>query len=53
MEDKAFLTYAYTLDTSEREVKFEYLLGENVSVVGGQDYTGSVGGDLKFRFSFE
>ncbi|MFC1549386.1 translocation/assembly module TamB domain-containing protein [Nitrospirota bacterium] len=54
LEDKLYLTYASTLDAaSEKEVKLEYLFGENVSIIGGQDYTGSVGGDLKFRFRFE
>jgi len=54
LDDKLYLTYASTLDVaSEDEIKLEYLLGDNVSVIGGQDYTGSVGGDLKFRFRFE
>jgi len=54
MDDKLYLTYASTLDAaSENEVKLEYLFGENISVIGGQDYTGSVGGDIKFRFRFE
>jgi translocation and assembly module TamB len=54
LEDKLYITYASTLDAaSENEVKLEYFLGENVSIIGGQDYTGSVGGDLKFRFRFE
>lgn len=52
--EKLYVTYASTLDaTSEQELKLEYVLSENVSVMGGQDYTGSLGGDLKFRFRFE
>ncbi len=52
--DKLFVTYSSTLgDENEQEMNIEYLLGENISLIGGQDYTGSVGGDLKFRFRFE
>ena len=52
--DKLFATYSSTLgDENEQEMNIEYLLGENISIIGGQDYTGSVGGDLKFRFRFE
>ncbi|MCK4910020.1 MAG: translocation/assembly module TamB domain-containing protein [Thermodesulfovibrionales bacterium] len=52
--DKLFVTYSSTLgDENEQEMNIEYVLGENVSLVGGQENTGSVGGDLKFRFRFE
>lgn len=54
MGERLYVTYASSLDAaSEQEIKLEYLLSDNISLVGGQDYTGSVGGDLKFRFRFE
>ncbi|HEB02836.1 MAG TPA: hypothetical protein ENI12_06345 [Nitrospirae bacterium] len=52
--DKLYLTYSSTLgDENEQEMSIEYILGENISLVGGQEDTGSIGGDLKFRFRFE
>ncbi|KKM11680.1 hypothetical protein LCGC14_1720730, partial [marine sediment metagenome] len=52
--DKLYLTYSSTLgDENEQEMNIEYILGENISLVGGQEDTGSIGGDLKFRFLFE
>jgi translocation and assembly module TamB len=53
LEDKLFVTYSSSVGTdSEQEVKLEYLLRSNVSLVGGQDDRGSIGGDVKFRFQF-
>lgn len=49
--DRLFVTYATT--GSEQELKVEYVLGKNVSLLGGQDERGSIGGDVKFRFQFE
>jgi translocation and assembly module TamB len=52
--DKLFVTYSSTLgDENEQEMKLEYMIDESLSVLGGQEDTGSVGGDLKFRFRFE
>jgi len=54
MGEKLFVTYSSTIGTeSDEEIQLEYLLGENVSLMGGQESTGSIGGDLKFRFRFE
>lgn len=54
MGDKLYMTYASSLNaSSEQEIKLEYLLSDSISIMAGQDYTGSVGGDLKFHFRFE
>jgi translocation and assembly module TamB len=53
LEDKLYVTYSSSVDQdSEEEVKLEYLLRSNISLVGGQDDRGSIGGDVKFRFQF-
>jgi translocation and assembly module TamB len=53
LEDKLFVTYSSSVgQDSEQEVKLEYLLRSNISLVGGQDDRGSIGGDVKFRFQF-
>jgi translocation and assembly module TamB len=49
--EKLFVTYATT--GSEQELKMEYILGKNISLLGGQDDRGSIGGDIKFRFQFD
>jgi translocation and assembly module TamB len=52
--DKLFVTYAAAMGSSEeQELELEYVLGPNVSLVGGRDDTGSLGGDIKFRFRFK
>jgi hypothetical protein len=52
--EKMFVTFTSSLGTeAEQEIILEYLLTDNVSVLGGQDYSGSIGGDLKFRFRFK
>lgn len=52
-EDRFYVTYATTLDPSGEEViQLEYILSNNISLVGGRDELGRVGGDLKFRFEF-
>lgn len=52
--EKLYVTYAATVGgANEQELKLEYLLGSNVSLLGGQDERGSLGGDLKFRFQFK
>jgi translocation and assembly module TamB len=51
MGEKLFVTYATT--GSEQELKMEYILGKNISLLGGQDERGSIGGDIKFRFQFD
>jgi len=52
--ERLYVTYSSAMgDTVEDELKLEYLLGDNVSLLGGQDVTGGIGGDLKFRFRFK
>lgn len=52
-EDRFYVTYATTLDPSGEEViQLEYILSNNISLIGGRDELGRVGGDLKFRFEF-
>ncbi len=52
--DKLYVTYSAATGTGEEQVwKLEYLLGPNVSLVGDRDELGSLGGDIKFRFSFK
>jgi translocation and assembly module TamB len=49
--ERLFVTYATT--GNEQELNLEYVLNENVSLLGRQDERGSMGGDVKFRFQFE
>ncbi len=52
--DKLYVTYSAAAGSGEEQVwKLEYLLGTNVSLVGDRDELGSLGGDIKFRFSFK
>jgi translocation and assembly module TamB len=52
--DRVFVKYASSLGPeNEQELKLELLLGENVSLIGGQETTGSIGGDIVFRLRFE
>ncbi len=52
--DKLYVTYSAATGSGEEQVvKLEYLLGPNVSLVGDRDELGSLGGDIKFRFSFK
>ncbi|GAB4389878.1 MAG: hypothetical protein Kow0025_18090 [Thermodesulfovibrionales bacterium] len=52
--DKLFVTYSTAVGSAEeQELKLEYLLGENISLLGVRDERGSIGGDVKFRFRFE
>ncbi|MGE5894865.1 MAG: translocation/assembly module TamB domain-containing protein, partial [bacterium] len=51
--DKLYLTYSSTVGTDQADViKVEYQLDKNTSLVGFQESTGSLGGDIKFRFEF-
>jgi autotransporter translocation and assembly factor TamB len=52
-EDSFYVTYITTFDASGEDIlQMEYLINENVSLVGGRDEIGDLGGDLKFRFEF-
>jgi translocation and assembly module TamB len=52
-EDRFYVTYATTMDPSGEEIiQMEYVISNNISLVGGRDELGRVGGDLKFRFEF-
>jgi translocation and assembly module TamB len=52
--EKLFVTYANLLGTTEEQViKIEYFLNKKVSLVGLRDETGSMGGDVRFRFEFK
>jgi translocation and assembly module TamB len=51
LSDRLFVTYATTGE--EQELNMEYLLNRNISLLGGRDEHGGVGGDIKFRFTFK
>jgi hypothetical protein len=49
-----FVTFSSTMSTSEEpEIKLEYRINRNVSLIGGQDDLGTLGGDVRFRFFFK
>lgn len=52
--DRMFVTYSTAVGSVEQqELKLEYLLNDNVSLLGVRDEQGSLGGDIKFRFRFK
>jgi hypothetical protein len=52
--DKLYVTYSTASGAGEEQVwKLEYLLGQNISLIGERDELGSLGGDVKFRFTFK
>lgn len=52
--ERLFVTYANLLGTTEEQViKVEYFLDKNLSLVGLRDETGSLGGDVRYRFEFK
>jgi uncharacterized protein involved in outer membrane biogenesis len=52
-EDRLYVTYQTTFDPAEEDViQIEYIINNNISLVGGRDEQGEAGGDLKFRFEF-
>ncbi len=54
MGERLFVTYSSSMSTSEeQEVKLEYSITRNVSLLGGQDDRGSLGGDIRFRVRFK
>lgn len=53
VNDKLYVTYAAPIGSSqEQSVILEFLVNDNVTLQGGRDERGSVGGDVKFRFKF-
>ncbi len=49
-----YVTYSSSISTSEeQEIVLEYVINRNVSLQGGQDDLGTLGGDIKFRFLFK
>ena len=49
-----FVTYSSSMSTSEeQEIKLEYVINRNVSLLGGQDDLGTLGGDVRFKFFFK
>jgi translocation and assembly module TamB len=54
IEDKLYVTYTSSVGVAEEDdVKLEYRLNRNVSLIGENDETGSLGADIKFRFEFK
>ncbi|MGD2081034.1 MAG: translocation/assembly module TamB domain-containing protein, partial [Nitrospirota bacterium] len=52
--ENIFVTFSSTMSTSEeQEIKLEYRINRNVSLIGGQDDLGTLGGDVRFRFYFK
>jgi len=52
--ENLFVTYSSSMSTSEeQEIKLEYVVNKNVSLLGGQDDLGTLGGDVRFRFFFK
>jgi translocation and assembly module TamB len=53
-DDRLYVTYTmFVGSTDEQVLKLEYFLSRNISLIGIRDETGSVGGDIKFRFEFK
>jgi translocation and assembly module TamB len=52
--ENLFVTYSSSMSTAEeQEIKLEYVVNRNVSLLGGQDDLGTLGGDVRFRFFFK
>ncbi|MDI6800863.1 MAG: translocation/assembly module TamB domain-containing protein [Thermodesulfovibrionales bacterium] len=52
--DKLYVTYSTSVSTGEEQIwKLEYLLRENIFLIGLRDERGGIGGDIKFRFEFK
>ena len=54
VEDRLFMTYSSNIGgtTPEKNLRIEYILNRNISVLGEYDELGQIGADLKFRFEF-
>ena len=52
--ENVFVTYSSSMSTAEeQEIKLEYVVNKNISLLGGQDDLGTLGGDVRFRFFFK
>ena len=52
-EDRLHVTYQTTFNPSEEDViQIEYIINNNISIVGNRDEEGRIGGDMKLRFEF-
>ena len=52
-EDQLHVTYQTTFNPSEEDViQIEYIINNNISLVGNRDEEGRIGGDMKLRFEF-
>lgn len=54
MQDKLHMTYSSNVGgtTPEQNIRVEYFLNRNISLIGEYDELGQIGADLKFRFEF-
>jgi autotransporter translocation and assembly factor TamB len=54
VQDRLYMTYSSNIGgtTPEQNVRVEYLLNRNISLLGEYDELGQIGADIKFRFEF-
>jgi translocation and assembly module TamB len=53
LSDKLYVTYTTSLvDITEQFLRLEFLVNDNVSLIGESDEFGTVGADIKFRVEF-
>jgi translocation and assembly module TamB len=54
VQDKIFMSYSSNIAgaTPEQNIRLEYILNRNISVLGEYDELGQIGADVKFRFEF-
>jgi len=54
VQDKLIMSYSSNIggSTPEQNIRLEYILNRNVSVLGEYDELGQLGADVKFRFEF-
>jgi translocation and assembly module TamB len=54
VQDRVFMSYSSNIGGTipEQNIRLEYILNRNVSVLGEYDELGQLGADIKFRFEF-
>ena len=54
VQDKLIMSYSSNIGgtTPEQNIRLEYILNRNVSILGEYDELGQIGADVKFRFEF-
>ena len=54
VQDKVYMSYSSNIGGTvpEQNVRLEYILNRNVSLLGEYDELGQIGADVKFRFEF-